>query len=131
MARHLRFRIQISARQQRYIFQQQSGSGLLHQAAAYHAALLDGALCPSSIVAANNNLGNALVVIGERENSIVSLKEAACGLPAALEAPPENAAPLDAARTQINLAYTLGDFWNRTQLALLRLQGRKLSTDNR
>src|ERR1700730_17058445 len=60
-------------------------------------ALLDGVLC---IAAANNSLGNALLVIGERENSIASLKEAASAYRAAFEAQPENAAPLDMARTQ-------------------------------
>ncbi len=96
--------------------EKENGSGRLYQAVvAYQAALQDGALDPPGFIAANNNLGNVLVEIGERENSTRKLKEAVSAFRAALEAEPAVGAPLDIARTQINLAYTLGALWNRTR----------------
>ncbi len=94
----------------------ESGSGRLHQAvAAYQAALEDRILPPSSHAITLSNLGNALVSIGERENSIASLDKAASAFRAALEMQPVDAAPLDIAKAHINLAYTLGELWNRTR----------------
>ena len=63
---------------------------------------------PRNWATTNANLGNALVAIAERENSNIKLEEAASAYRAALEARPAEAAPLDTAKTHINLAYTLG-----------------------
>jgi len=96
--------------------EKENGSGRLYQAVvAYQAALQGGVLDPPCFIAANNNLGNLLVEIGERESSTRKLKEAIRAFRAALQAEPTEAAPLDIARTQINLAYTLGALWNRTR----------------
>jgi hypothetical protein len=67
------------------------------------------------IAAANDNLGAALVLIGERHNSTASLKQAVCAYRAALQTQPADAARLDRARTQMHLAYALGALWNRTR----------------
>jgi hypothetical protein len=75
----------------------------------------DDALSPGMIAAANDNLGAALVLIGERHNSTASLKQAVCAYRAALQAQPADAARLDRARTQMHLAYALGALWNRTR----------------
>jgi hypothetical protein len=56
-----------------------------------------------------------LVAIGERENNTSKLKDAVSAFRVALEVEPTEAAPLDIARTQISLAYTLGALWNRTR----------------
>ncbi|MBO0734907.1 MAG: hypothetical protein J2P49_11455 [Methylocapsa sp.] len=92
----------------------EKGSRRLHQAAlAYQEVLRDGTLCRTTLAAANDNLGSVLAAIGERENSAAKLREAASAYRAALDACPEDEAPLDAAKTHINLAYTLSALWNR------------------
>ncbi|MCI0599456.1 MAG: hypothetical protein L0Y50_03300 [Beijerinckiaceae bacterium] len=92
------------------------GSGRLYQAvAAYQSVLQDRGIARSIFATANSNLGDALVAIGERENSSALLQEAASAYRAALEVRQADAAPLDIAKTHINLAYTLGALWNRTR----------------
>jgi tetratricopeptide (TPR) repeat protein len=94
----------------------EAAPGRLHQAvAAYQAALDERVLSPSSFAVASNNLGNALVAMGEREDCSAVLERAASAYRAALAAQPADAAPLAAAKTHMNLAYTLGALWNRTR----------------
>ncbi len=91
-------------------------SGRLHLAVAAYQAALQEVLLPSyGLAITNNNLGNAFVAIAECENGKAMLEEAAKAYRAALQAQPPEEAPLAAARTHMNLAYTLGALWNRTR----------------
>ena len=58
-----------------------------------------------------NNLGNALAMLGERESGTARLAEAVAAFRAALEVLTRHRVPLDWAKTQNNLGNALEGAW--------------------
>ncbi len=71
------------------------------------ASAIDRTTAPSDWAQAQNNLGNALLILGERENETVRLEEAAVAFHAALQEWTRDQRPLDWAMGEMNLGHAL------------------------
>jgi len=85
----------------------------LQPVAAYREALQENTRgrVPFSWAATENNLGNTLRLLGERENGTARLKEAVSALREALKERTRERAPLEWASTRMNLGGCASKAW--------------------